>query len=78
MLEMRRKDGASYFVATSWEDYLRYEPYSSFWLYLENHFKEVASGAQFTIFDLAAVPNDTFAEPIPNIPAASGSSVPDH
>ena len=44
--------------ATSWEDYLRHQPYSSFWHYLETHFNKVASGPQFTIFDLGVVPNE--------------------
>jgi hypothetical protein len=59
MLEMRRREGASYFVATSWEDRLRYQPYSSFWRYLETHFKEFVSGTQFVIFDLGTVQNET-------------------
>jgi 4-amino-4-deoxy-L-arabinose transferase-like glycosyltransferase len=52
MLEMRRREGASYFVATSWERYLRDKPYSSFWRYLEEHFNVVASTPEFTIFDI--------------------------
>jgi 4-amino-4-deoxy-L-arabinose transferase-like glycosyltransferase len=59
MLEMRRREGASYFVETSWEDELRWPPYSAFWRYLEKHFREVASSPEFTIFDLSVVRNET-------------------
>ena len=57
MLEMRRNEGASYFVITNWENELRHPPYSLFWRYLETHFKETSSGPQFTIFDLGTVPD---------------------
>jgi hypothetical protein len=42
MFEMRRSEGAAYFLATSWEDYLREQPYSSIWRYLETNFKAIA------------------------------------
>ena len=57
MLEMRRDQGASYFVITNWENELRHPPYSLFWRYLETHFKETSSGPEFTIFDLGTAPD---------------------
>jgi len=52
MLEMRRRQGASYFLITKFEEDLREGSYLSFWCYLETHFKKVSSSAEFTIFDL--------------------------
>ena len=63
MLEMRRREGASYFVASSRESYLREEPYSSFWQYLERHFTLVISAPDFTIFDIRNKTNATVGTP---------------
>jgi 4-amino-4-deoxy-L-arabinose transferase-like glycosyltransferase len=52
MLEMRRRQGASYFLITKMDQDLREGSYLSFWCYLETHFKKVSSTAEFTIFDL--------------------------
>jgi hypothetical protein len=52
MLEMRRRQGASYFLITEMEEDLRGGSYLSFWCYLETHFKKISSTAEFTIFDL--------------------------
>jgi hypothetical protein len=52
MLEMRRRQGAAYFVITKLEEELRWPPYSSFWAYLNIHFSKISLTPEFAIFDL--------------------------
>ena len=59
MLEMRRRQGAAYFVITKLEEELRWPPYSSFWAYLNIHFSKISLTPEFAIFDLGvAAPSD--------------------